>query len=40
MNKNKILLGLAIMGAVGITYAMVTLKGLEDAFDIDWDEIV
>lgn len=37
MNKKKILLGLAIIGAVGITYALTTLKDLDGAFDIDWD---
>jgi hypothetical protein len=38
MNKKKILLGLAIVGAVGITYAITTLKSFENAFDIDWDD--
>jgi len=38
MNKKKIILALAIVGAVGITYALSSLKDLEDAFDIDWNE--
>ncbi len=37
MNKlQKIVLGLAIAGAVGITYVMTALRGLPEAFE--WDE--
>ena len=38
MNKNKIILALAIVGAVGITYALSTLKGLTDVFDWENDD--
>jgi hypothetical protein len=38
MNKNKIILTLAIVGAVGITYALSTLKGLPDVFDWENDD--
>ena len=37
MNKaKKILIGLSIAGAVGITYVITALKGLPEAFD--WEE--
>lgn len=39
MNKaQKILIGLGIAGAVGITYVITALKGLPEAFDWDDDE--
>lgn len=38
MNKNKIILALAIVGAVGITYAISTLKDLPDAFNWESDD--
>ena len=38
MNKNKIILALAIAGAVGITYALSTLKDLPDAFDWEYED--
>lgn len=38
MNKNKIILALAIVGAVGITYAISTLKDLPDVFDWESDD--
>lgn len=39
MNKaQKILIGLSIAGAVGITYVITALKGLPEAFDWDDDE--
>ena len=40
MNKvQKILIGIGIAGAVGITYVVTTLKGLPEAFDWeDYDE--
>jgi hypothetical protein len=37
MNKaQKILIGLGITGAVGITFVITALKGLPEAFD--WEE--
>jgi hypothetical protein len=37
MNKaQKILIGLGIAGAVGITYVVTALRGLPEAFD--WDD--
>ena len=37
MNKaQKILIGLGIAGAVGITYVVTALKGLPEAFD--WED--
>jgi hypothetical protein len=38
MNKKKIVLALAIAGAVGITYALSTLKDLPDVFDWESDD--
>jgi hypothetical protein len=39
MNKaQKILIGLGITGAVGITFVITALKGLPEAFDWDDDE--
>jgi hypothetical protein len=39
MNKaQKILIGLGITGAVGITFVVTALKGLPEAFDWDDDE--
>jgi hypothetical protein len=39
MNKaQKILIGLGIAGAVGITYVVTALRGLPEAFDLDDDE--
>jgi len=39
MNKaQKILIGLGIAGAVGITYVITALKGLPEAFDWEDDE--
>jgi hypothetical protein len=39
MNKaQKILIGLGISGAVGITYVVTALRGLPEAFDLDDDE--
>ena len=39
MNKaQKVLLGLSIAGAVGITYVITALKGLPEAFDWEDDE--
>jgi hypothetical protein len=37
MNKaQRVLIGLGIAGAVGITYVLTALKGLPEAFD--WEE--
>jgi hypothetical protein len=37
MNRiQKVVIGLGIAGAVGITYVLTTLKGLPEAFE--WDE--
>ena len=39
MNKaQKILIGLSIAGAVGITYVVTALKGLPEAFDWEDDD--
>jgi hypothetical protein len=39
MNKaQKILIGIGIVGAVGITFVLTALKGLPEAFDWDNDE--
>jgi hypothetical protein len=39
MNKaQRLVLGLAIAGAVGVTYVMTALKGLPEAFDWENDE--
>jgi hypothetical protein len=39
MNKaKKILIGLSIAGAVGITYVVTALKGLPEAFDWEDDD--
>jgi hypothetical protein len=37
MNKaQKIIIGLSVAGAVGITYVLTALKGLPEAFE--WEE--
>lgn len=39
MNKTqKILIGLGVAGAVGLTYIITALKGLPEAFEWDTDE--
>jgi hypothetical protein len=39
MNKaQRILIGVGIAGAVGITYVLTALKGLPEAFDWEDDE--
>jgi hypothetical protein len=39
MNKaQKILIGLGVAGAVGITYVLTALKGLPEAFEWEEDE--
>ena len=39
MNKaQKILIGLGIAGAVGITYVVTALKGLPEAFEFEEDD--
>ena len=39
MNKTKkILIGLGVVGAVGITYVVTALKGIPEAFDWEDDE--
>ena len=39
MNKTqKILIGLGIAGAVGITYVITVLKGLPEAFDWEYTD--
>ena len=39
MNKaQKILIGLGIAGAVGLTYVVTALKGMPEAFDWEEDE--
>jgi len=39
MNKaQKILIGVGIAGAVGLTYVVTALKGLLEAFDWEEDE--
>jgi hypothetical protein len=37
--KQKFLIGIGILGAVGLTYAISTLKGLPDAFDWEDDDL-
>jgi 3-polyprenyl-4-hydroxybenzoate decarboxylase len=39
MNKvQKVLIGLGITGAVGLTYAITALRGLPEVFDWEEDE--
>jgi hypothetical protein len=39
MNKaQKVLIGLGIAGAVGITYVVTALKGLPEAFEWDGED--
>jgi hypothetical protein len=39
MNKTKkILIGLGLAGAVGISYAIVALKGMPESFEIDGED--
>jgi hypothetical protein len=39
MNKiQKVVIGLGIAGAVGITFVLTALKGLPEAFEWDEDE--
>ena len=39
MNKaQKVLIGLGVAGAVGITYVLTALKGLPEAFEWEEDE--
>lgn len=39
MNKvQKIIIGLGIAGAVGLTYVITALKGMPEAFDWEDDE--
>ena len=39
MNKlQKVIIGLGIAGAVGVTYVMTALKGLPEAFEWEEDE--
>jgi hypothetical protein len=39
MNKvQKVIIGLGIAGAVGITYVLTALKGMPEAFDWEDDE--
>ena len=39
MNKaQKIIIGIGIAGAVGLTYVITALKGLPEAFDWEDDE--
>jgi hypothetical protein len=39
MNKaHKVLIGLGVAGAVGITYVLTALKGLPEAFEWEEDE--
>jgi hypothetical protein len=39
MNKaQKVLIGLGVAGAVGITYLVTALKGLPEAFEWEEDE--
>jgi len=37
-NIQKVLIGLGITGAVGITYVLTALKGLPEAFEWEEDE--
>jgi hypothetical protein len=39
MNKiQKVIIGLGIAGAVGVTYVVTALRGMPEAFDWDDDE--
>jgi hypothetical protein len=39
MNKvQKIIIGLGIAGAVGVTFVLTALKGMPEAFDWEYDE--
>ena len=39
MNKTqKVLIGIGIVGAVGLTYVITALKGMPEAFDWEEDE--
>jgi hypothetical protein len=39
MNKaQKVLIGIGIAGAVGLTYVVTALKGMPEAFDWEEDE--
>ena len=39
MNKaQKVLIGIGIAGAVGLTYVITALKGMPEAFDWEEDE--
>jgi hypothetical protein len=39
MNKaQKVLIGLGVAGAVGLTYVLTALKGLPEAFEWEEDE--
>ena len=39
MNKaQKVLIGIGIAGAVGLTYVITALKGIPEAFDWEEDE--
>lgn len=39
MNKlQKVIIGLGVVGAVGITYVITALKGMPEAFDWEDDE--
>ena len=40
MNKaQKVLIGIGIAGAVGLTYVVTALKGMPEAFDWEDDEV-
>jgi hypothetical protein len=40
MNKaQKVLIGLGVAGAVGLTYVITALKGMPEAFDWEDDEV-
>jgi hypothetical protein len=39
MNKlQRVLIGLGVAGAVGLTYVVTALKGMPEAFDLEDDE--
>jgi hypothetical protein len=39
MNKTqKVLIGLGVAGAVGLTYVITALKGMPEAFDLEDDD--
>ena len=39
MNRlQKVIIGLGIAGAVGVTYVVTALKGMPEAFDWEYDE--